>query len=617
MSARRTAAAFLCLLVLGGLVWIDSLHVETGLMTEQAERTLLGMGLDEIEAFTLENQHGRFVLARRPDGWWLTEPIEALADQTWLSIILSNLVNAKRASLQENVRDERLGDYGLDAPQATAAFRAADGREITIAVGDEAQGVPRHFATEVGAGEVFTVGAQVAGNLDKTLLQLRDRRVFADLEPTTVTTIVVTAEGTVTRIEGDEQGRWWIVGEDSSATADRRKADIELVASLILSTAGLQATDFPEEEDPQARGLVPPAASLALIAEDGSAHRIDVGDPVDIGGENFFAQAPGRPEVITIAGRVRGMIPRRAVDWIDRDLMRLSPEEVGRISLSAPRVEAAEEDFHQRFERDEDGHWRSATSPDELVNEETMESLLRLFARLSADRVETLSADSLADFGLARPLLSFVWHSRDGSVTEHLDLGGLIAPGEPTAFYRRGQEEVIFTGPTCYESAMALGLDLIDRRLVTADLSQARRIVYTRGDLTFDIRSLGGIWTLVGPGEEPLVELSRRRIESALTILINAVYLDIITGDTAEAVRTGLVRAPWSVTVHGAAGETLADLRASAIPHGAEPGERLIILLDGQRACWVQRSTLTSVQDWLDQMVRGPLGTGGQGGGAP
>lgn len=594
MSARRTIVAGVSLVILAGLVWLDSLRLETDSMASFAARTLLGMGFEEIRGVEIINAHGHFVLEHRPDGWWLTHPLETPADQERVFTILSNMADAKRFSAQSGVPEDRLADYGLDQPRTRATFRADDGRSVTIAIGAEAPSVQRFFATEVGTGEVFTVTPHVPNNLDKTLLQLRDRRLFPGWDPEQITALAVTAEGEATRIERDSDGQWMIAG------ADPRPADAARVASLLAGIINLRAEDFPGEGDARARGLDPPVLEAALFPVSGEALRLEIGRPRDITGAEFYARAGGAAETVTIAGRDLAVIPRRRADWLDRDLLHLAPSDVGRFSLT---VAAAQSDQTLAFERGPDDRWRLVSDPDTRVNQEAAETMLQLFGNLRAEEIVTTEAVSPEPFGLGTPALTFVWHSRDGSVTERLDLGRAASSGDATAHYRRSGDGAVVIAPSCFTDALVLRGQIIDRHLVTADLRRAERIVLRRGERTFDVRLRSGVWTLLGDAGRTDEPLPAARVQAMLERLAQAEYRGALEGEVADAVRRGLATPAWALRVEDGEGAALADLRCPTLPSQAAEGGTLYLLADGERAYRVEAEQLIDVQRWLDQML--------------
>jgi hypothetical protein len=343
---------------------------------------------------------------------------------------------------------------------------------------------------------------------------------------------------------------------------------------------------------------------VALITGSGATNEIAFGLPLDIGGQNFYARSSARPELLTVKGSTRGLVPRRLDDWLDRDLLHLDPSEVGRFTVSASRILAAEGNLNLTFELGDDGAWHSLDEPDARINEENLDQLLRLFGRLSADSVVTTAPESLEDFGLQRPVMSFIWRSRDGSVTEHLDIGRGVSAGQPTAYCRRGGDQTVYAAPSSYDRAMVLALDLVDRHLVRSDISHAARIDYRNADLTVEFKRVGGIWRRMSPGGSPGREITVERIEAALIRLVNATHRGPIEDPLAGAVRSQLANPPWAVIIFDAEDNRLADVRASEVPLAEGTNEQIMVLLDEERAVRVGRGVLSQVKDGLDHLIR-------------
>ncbi len=589
MSWWRTLLAAIALTILASLVWLDAVRIENRSMAAFEARTLLGMGFEEFAALTLDNRHGHFTIERRDDGWWLTEPIEARADQERVFTVLSNMADAKRFSAIGGVTSERLADYGLDDPITRATFRAADGRAVTLHIGAESPSVHQFFATEAGTGEVFTVTGHVPGNLDKTLLQLRDRRLFT--APPRVTAIIVTAEGAVTRVERDADDQWWIAG------AERRRAHDPLAHEVIETLTHLRAADFPDRGAVEATGLDPAVAEYALLTDGAEVLHLRAGLTRDVRGTERFARVSGRSDLLTVATRDIAAVPTRPLEWLDRDLLHLVPAEVGSFSLT---VATTQGDQTLTLERGEGDTWRLAHDPTARLNERAATELLMVFDRLVADAVVIENPDALDDFGLAPPALTFSWQSRDGLTTEQVEHGRIADPAARQAYLRRGGEPLILSGLSCYAEAQTLRRQLMDRRLVTADLESAARILAHRGDRDFDVQLREGMWTWVDPERQVGLAVPAHRVAGALSRLANAEFTESVTPALAENLRAGFDDAAWVVTVWDAADAMLTELRCAVLPSEAPDGTPLVVMLDDNRLVWVSQSDMARVQQWVD-----------------
>lgn len=586
MSPRRTLAAAAVFAVLLGLAIVDSLRREIGDLQSAAERTLVEMSLEEVQSFTLTNRHGAFSLERRGDGWWLIEPIEAMADQGFCFAILHNVTNAKRQGQVEGIPGAQLADYGLDSPAISATFRAAD-REATLDVGARAPGMPQFFATVRGSGEVFTVTEHIAANLTKTLFQLRDKRLFPNLpEPLLVTAITVTAEAAATRIIADGDREWWVEGPP------RRRADATVATDLISTLPRLEASSMPENVTPAAAGLNPPYIELAVETQNAGTLRLDLGLPTSARGDEFYAQRPGIGAVVAIRAQDSSRIPRRGADWLDRDLLHLSPGEVGAFSLTLPWA-----DLNVSFERTESSPWTAAGNAGERVDQEAVQELLDLMARLTADGVVTTRLTSLEAYGLDRPAFTFVWHSHDRSVTERLDNGGNL--GDTQAHVRRNAEPVIYAAPNVYGDVIALRQRLIDRHLITASLASAERLDYRYAELSGSVQRVQGIWVQIGASGEPGAPVNAQIIENVFSTLALATYDRALSGEQAMAVRRTLADPPWRVAAYDAAGNLLGEIRSTIPSHGDTTAPLFAMTGDDRAVVISDRAVLIAVQNGL------------------
>jgi hypothetical protein len=145
------------------------------------------------------------------------------------------------------------------------------------------------YAAVEGRGPVVLVDGQALENLGRTALDLRDKRLFAGLEPRDVHRVRVKAGGNTALLERSGETDWKLV-EPTKGAARAAKVD-----DLLYMLRGLKWEEIvAAKPDPPARwGLDAPALEITLFKSDGA----EIGTFV-LGkreGERYYARTATSP----------------------------------------------------------------------------------------------------------------------------------------------------------------------------------------------------------------------------------------------------------------------------------------------------------------------------------
>src|ERR1700722_7104225 len=134
MAFSRDKQIIVALVVLGGLGFAvyaqQKKDANVGVETiSSAELPSVGSS-DDLDKFEITNgKKGQVVLEKKDDKWWVTKPVNALANQTNMKQLMDNLKEIKATELvATNVNDEIKKGYDLDPSKAVhvVAYKAGD-----------------------------------------------------------------------------------------------------------------------------------------------------------------------------------------------------------------------------------------------------------------------------------------------------------------------------------------------------------------------------------------------------------------------------------------------------------------------------------------------------------
>ena len=123
------------------------------------------------------------VLTRGVEGWKLNSPVVDGADQDAVERYLRNLQESEREKTivdSAAVTDSEVVKYGLDTPRLSVVLHTEDGVEKKVDFGIDSP-TDRFTYARIDGGnpEIFVLRAWRFDNLDKSVFDLRDRRVLA------------------------------------------------------------------------------------------------------------------------------------------------------------------------------------------------------------------------------------------------------------------------------------------------------------------------------------------------------------------------------------------------------------------------------------------------------
>ena len=255
------------------------------------DRTVLAFEREKVTRYDIEGPRGTVTVTREKDGWKISAPEAVAADQVEAGAVLAKLRDLRaQAFLTEDASG--IPRY-LPNPAVKVTLHeegAAAPVRILLAPSPERRGgQPTAYAAVEGRGPVVLVDGATLDSLGRTALDLRDRRVFAGLEPREVRRVRVKAGGNTALLERSGETEWKLV-EPTKGTARASKVD-----DLLYMLRGLKWEEIvaPKADAPARWGLDAPALEITLFKADGA----EIGSFV-LGkkeGERYYARTATSP----------------------------------------------------------------------------------------------------------------------------------------------------------------------------------------------------------------------------------------------------------------------------------------------------------------------------------
>jgi hypothetical protein len=368
---RGFRSTFALLVVLAGLLGYIYYFMKPGSQppTEQKARVFT-IEADKVEELQVKSSKGEASTLARIDGTWsLTAPIQAKADETEVSGLISNL-----ASLEiQRVVDETpadLAQYGLAPARIEVGFRKAGDKTVTtILLGDKTATGSDLYVKLPADTRVLLVPSFVETTFDRTTFDLRDKTILSFARDKVDQVEIVAPEVTLRVKKGPE--RWAIEAPFAG------RADIAVVDGLVgrLQTSQMKsiASAEPTPEQLKAYGLDTPSLTATVGAGSAKA-TLTLGK--DDGQGNVYARDAARAMVFTVEKPLADDLRRKASEYRPKDVFDFRPFQASRVEITRNGTTQV---FTRTTGKDGTEGW---TRADKTLQGEKMDALLSALSGL-------------------------------------------------------------------------------------------------------------------------------------------------------------------------------------------------------------------------------------------
>lgn len=415
MKLRSLIVATVVLLALAGaLYWSE--HRKPAEAKVSADTTPAILKLDEPAISKLEikkKDAEPIVLIKNSSGTWqITEPKALNADQSAVSSTLSSLsaLNSERV-VEDKASD--LKQFGLDHPGLEVDVTGKDNKTHQLLVGDDTPAGGAVYAMVAGDPRVFTMASYNKTGIDKSVNDLRDKRLL------TLSADKVSRLELVKGSRGIEFGRSkdeWQILEPKPLRADSVAVG-DLVGKLADARMDLSGSDEHAKETATAFAQSAPVATAKVTGPSGT-EELQVRKNKD----TYYAKSSVVEGVYKVDSGLGQALSKGLDDFRNKKLFDFGYNEPGKIEMH----NGTKAYFLSKGGND---WWSNGKKLDPASVQDVISD------------VRDLSASKFVDSGLANPTIELTVTSGDGKRVENLSIAksgdGFIAKreNEPTLYY--------------------------------------------------------------------------------------------------------------------------------------------------------------------------------------
>ena len=402
MKLGKLIAAALVLAALGAtLYWSnrrkavqDAAGIATDPMTE-----IVSLKQDDISKLEIKQKDKDTVDLDRigPDAWKITSPKPLSADHEAVSSILYDLSPLKA----DKVVDQKPTDlkvYGLDPPLAEVSATTKEGKTSKLLIGDDTPTGGDAYAMLEGDPRLFEVGTAYKTNFNKTLMDLRDKRMLP-LDFDKLSKVEVT--GPKLNIDfvpdGSTNGKW-ILQNPKGMRVD--SSDLaEVVDKVRLATMDLSGNDADAKKSAALFASGSPVATVKVTDASGASGTMQIRKNNDA----FYAKSSAMDGVSKVSNDLGADVSKSNDDFREKWLFNLRDD-------SPEKVEFHDGPKSYSFTRSGED-WYSEGKKMDAVSVENFLGTIR-----------TLTATKFVTAGFSNPSINMTVTSQNGKQVENVQI---------------------------------------------------------------------------------------------------------------------------------------------------------------------------------------------------
>ena len=236
------------------------------------DKSVIKVDRNNVRELHLKNGYGRFELAKEGSGWYLKKPIEAKADNSNISSILSKLENGKAKSVVSETMNSA-AEYDLNKPYYEVDLLVGEGRARQRVIFSKLE-ENSAYGKDDGRPQVFTVDSTFLKPFDKTLMDLRNKK-FAEFKKDNADKIEAWQGDSLVTLIKDTSNTWMI--------RDTVKCKTWKVNSYLNSLTGLTAKKYIAENVSESSkyGLSKPQRKIIVYTNGVPVADVAFGEKID------------------------------------------------------------------------------------------------------------------------------------------------------------------------------------------------------------------------------------------------------------------------------------------------------------------------------------------------
>src|SRR5580658_7699848 len=402
MKPKGLLLAVALLAVLGGLIWWSNKKQASASKTAATTETkILTIPEDQIQAIKIQHANGDVIELRRDSGKWrIVQPKDLAADSDAARSLVSALTSVTADKTIEDKATD-ISPYGLNHPTLDVIVTKKDGSSNELLIGDDTPNASGSYAKLPNDPRVFTVFTFVKTSLDKSVNDLRDKRLLA-FDSDKLTRVELAAKGQPIEFSKNGQNEWEIIKPRPL------RADSAQVDTLIgkLKDAKMDATISADDAKKAATGFASGTkVAIATVTDSSGTHTLEVRKDKD---KNYYAKGSAVEGIYKITSDVGDALDKSVDDFRNKKIFDFGFSDPTKLEIRNGAISGMTPVVTYTKNGDK---WMSGAK---TMDNSTVQNLI--------DKMRDLSATKFPDKGAGDPVFEATVTSNSGKRTEKVSI---------------------------------------------------------------------------------------------------------------------------------------------------------------------------------------------------
>jgi hypothetical protein len=397
---KKSTLILLLLAVLGGAL-VYYTEIKPGKPRDEeadTSREAFKLNREDINQIVLTRAGQNVTFENKDNKWLITQPLNALADESTINSIIGDLVSA-RITRDITATADQLKNFGLTDPKVKLEVKLKNGQSHKIELGDKDFSGSAVYAKIDGGQSIASLSGSLLTSADKDLKDLRDRSVLGGLSQYDIKGLKLNTESGPVALA--KEGETWKLTAPVSGNAEETE-----VNGLLSEITSAKAADVVSEtaDDLAKYGLNASKVSLTAQLTSGGERVLSIGSKVD---EQYYAKVSDRPQVYKIEKALYDKLNVKLASLRSKEFLKVSQDEVTRVQIKNPNIPS----FIVEADKDHT-KWLIKEPADKKDKEATA---FKIFTPLQSKAEEVLDKPSAAILAkLAKPAVTVKLTFKDG-----------------------------------------------------------------------------------------------------------------------------------------------------------------------------------------------------------
>ena len=269
------------------------------------DRAVLGVSQFDVKSLTLKNENGEIELDKTDGKWSIKRPIDAPADESEVSSLISDATSAKATEFVADAQPDP-AKYGIDKPKITLTAKLNDGSERVLTLGSKVD--DNHYARNSDRPQIVKIDSDLYEKLNVKLAKLRDKQILK-VDKEELTRIEIKNPNLTLVAEKDKDKDKWLI----KSPADKK--DKEARTTKLLDPLETKATEVLDAAPASAKAkLAKPAVEVQVTDKSGKTTSLSISSA---DGDDVYVSVKGRPGVYKVGKQMLDDLSFKIADVVD------------------------------------------------------------------------------------------------------------------------------------------------------------------------------------------------------------------------------------------------------------------------------------------------------------